>query len=81
MQKENSFPLVLEYEGKRYKGMVMPSEEVAANGLPVYFRVSVCGTIFAYLCCGDNGWFERDKMNSSSGLISAIGKYISDFYH
>jgi len=80
MQKDKSFPLTLNYEGKHYQGSIMPSEEVGKNGVPVYFRVSLGDSLFAYLCCGDNGWKERDSTHAPSGLIKAIGDYITDFY-
>ena len=80
MQKDQSFPLTLDYEGKHYRGMVIPSEELAKDGKPVYFRITLGGKLFAYLCCGDNVWTEKDSTDAPTGLIKAIGNYITNFY-
>jgi len=74
------FPLSLDFEGKHYTGAVTPSEEKGANGMPVYFRVTLAGELFAYLCCGDRGWREQDNSGKPMGLINAIGTYIREYY-
>jgi hypothetical protein len=58
----------------------MPSEEKGASGMPVFFRVELGDGLFAYLCCGDNGWKERDKNGRPKGLVNAIGSFIMDYY-
>ncbi|HWB93317.1 MAG TPA: hypothetical protein VG605_15755 [Puia sp.] len=80
MEKDQQFRLSLDFEGKHYEGEVTPSEEKGQNGMPVYFRVVLGGEFFAYLCCGDYGWRERDDQTQSKGLINAIGQYIFDYY-
>lgn len=80
MQQDKSFRLSLDYEGKHYEGAVTPSEEESKNGMPVYYRVSLGDSLFAYLCCGDTGWTEKDGAQPSSGLIKAIGNYIAGYY-
>jgi hypothetical protein len=80
MNTAASFPLSLDYEGKHYAGTITPSEDVAITGMPVYFRVKLGDDFFAYLCCSDHGWQERDKEGQHSGLIQAIGDYIADYY-
>lgn len=80
MNTATSFPLSLDFEGRHYAGTVTPSEEKEANGMPVWFRVMLDDTLFAYLCCGDYGWKDRDGGNSPKGLIDAIGSYIMDYY-
>ena len=80
MNNDNVFPLSLDFEGKHYKGTIEPSVEKGPNGQPIYFRVAIDGELFAYLCCGDNGWNDRDNSGKSGGLISAIGEYIFDYY-
>ena len=46
----------------------------------MYFRVILDGQFFAYLCCADNGWMERDGESRPPALIGAIGDYIRGFY-
>lgn len=80
MEKNNAFPLSLDFEGRHYKGEISPSEETGKNGMPVYFRVSIDGQLFAYLCCADKGWWDRDGSGKPDGLVNAIGDYITEYY-
>jgi hypothetical protein len=80
MDTKQSFKLALDFEGKHYDGTITPSEEKGANGMPVYFRVVLGDAFFAYLCCGDNGWKDRDNNSQQKGLVNAIGNYIADYY-
>jgi hypothetical protein len=80
MITDKRFPLTLKFEGQHYKGRITPSEQAGKNGLPVYFRVELGGRLFAYLCCSDNGWQEKEPGDKPKGLINAIGEYIKDFY-
>jgi hypothetical protein len=80
MDNEKSFRLSLDFEGQHYEGSVTPSEEKGSDGKPVYFRVTLGDTFFAYLCCGDYGWKERDGEGRQKGLIDAIGNYILEYY-
>lgn len=80
MSNDNTFPLSLDFEGKHYGGTVTPSVEKGPNGMPVYYRVIIGDELFAYLCCGDNGWKERDGSEQPRGLINAIGEYIVEYY-
>ena len=80
MDVERTFQLSIDYAGRHYEGTVTPSEEKGANGMPVYFRVMLGEALFAYLCCGDNGWRQRDGNGQSRGLVDAIGSYIMDYY-
>ena len=80
MNNDEAFPLSLDFEGKHYEGTIMPSVEKGPNGMPVYYRITLGDELFAYLCCGDNGWSERDGSGQPKGLISAIGEYIVDYY-
>ncbi len=81
MSKENTFPLSLNFGGQHYEGIIEPSAEKGPQGHSVYFRVSINGELFAYLCCGDNGWKERGKSSGQQdGLIQAIGNYIFEKY-
>jgi len=80
MDKDKSFQLSLDFEGKHYDGTITPSEEKGANGMPVYFRVVLGDTFFAYLCCADNGWNVRDGEDRPNGLVNAIGDYIAEYY-
>ena len=79
MNNDDAFPLSLDFEGKHYEGTIMPSVEKGPNGMPVYYRVTLGDELFAYLCCGDSGWSERDGSGQPGGLISAIGNYIVDY--
>ena len=80
MDNQNRIPLSLDYEGKHYRGSITPSEEKGSNGIPVFFRVIVDGQFFAYLCCADHGWVDRDKSGTDPGLVGAIGEYVKRFY-
>lgn len=80
MNSDTSFPLSLDFGGKHYAGTITPSVEKGRDGMPVYFRVTIGDELWAYLCCGDNGWRERDGSSQPSGLVSAIGNYILEYY-
>ena len=80
MEVDKSFPLELDFEGKHYSGKITPSEERATDGTPVFFRVALGDELFAYLCCSDNGWRDRDAAGQPKGLVTAIGNYIFDYY-
>lgn len=80
MNTTDSFDLSLDFEGQHYQGSVTPSDEKGSNGMPVYFRVVLGDKFFAYLCCSDHGWKDRDEAGNHRGLISAIGAYIMDYY-
>lgn len=80
MNTDKTFPLNLDFKGRHYQGRITPSEEIGKNGMPVYFRITLNGEFFAYLCCADNGWMEKDGGDRPKALISAIGEYIKHFY-
>jgi hypothetical protein len=80
MNNGAAFPLALEFEGRHYRGKVTPSEEKGDKGTPVYFRVTLDGQFFAYICCADHGWIERDGKSKPPELVGAIGDYIRRFY-
>ena len=80
MNDKKTFPLSLDFEGRRYNGEIEASEERGKNGAPIFFRITLDGKFFAYLCCGDFGWKERDDLPRPKGLIDAIGQYILDHY-
>ena len=80
MDSDKSFKLSMDFEGQHYDGTITPSEEKGANGMPIYFRVVLGDTFFAYLCCSDKGWRERDGNSQSKGLVNVIGDYIADYY-
>jgi len=80
MNTKNEFPLSLDFEGRHFEGVVTPSGETDENGLPVYYRVVIGKTLFAYLCCGDKGWFDREAGSQTPGLVNKIGDYIQAHY-
>ncbi len=80
MDTSKAFPFSLDYEGKHHSGWITPSEELGNNGVPVYYRVELGNSFFAYLCCTDNGWKEKDEQGRPNGLVNAIGAYIKAFY-
>jgi hypothetical protein len=80
MNNNDTFPLSLDFEGKHYEGTITPSAEKSPKGTPVYFRVTMGDQLFAYLCCGDNGWKEKDTTGQPKGLVTAIGNYIFEYY-
>jgi hypothetical protein len=80
MDTTKTFPLELDYDGNHYSGTILPSDELDAKGLPVFYRVELDGKLFAYICCGELGWQRRDEPQAQSGLINAIGNYILEWY-
>lgn len=80
MNTDLAFNLSLDFEGRHYEGTITPSDETGPNGMPVWFRVVLGDQFFAYLCCSDNGWRDRDEGIKHRGLINAIGSYIMDYY-
>jgi hypothetical protein len=80
MDNSHAFPLSLDFEGKHYRGKIVPSTEKDKNGLPVYFRVLIDNKFFAYLCCDALGWSEKDSDKEPTDLVKAIGTYITEFY-
>lgn len=80
MGSEKSFPFSLDFEGQHYKGTITPSDEIGKTGMPVFFRVTIGDQLFAYLCCGDHGWLDRDGSGQPHDLLQAIGNYIGDYY-
>jgi hypothetical protein len=80
MNSKRSFPLSLDFQGQHYVGTITPSEDTGKNGQPIFFRVMLGDTFYAYLCCGDQGWKERDREGHPAGLVQAIGDYIADYY-
>ena len=77
MQAE-PFPLELNYEGTHYSGTIEPSRELDEQGVPIHYRVIINGELFAYLCCGSNGW--DDNGSHPKNVINAIGEYIKEWY-
>jgi len=80
MDQTNEFKLELDFEGKHYSGMILPSEEKDNKGFPVFFRITIDGELFAYICCGQHGWHDKDKKIGHNALMNAIGQYIFDWY-
>ena len=80
MNDLEAFPLTLDFDGKHYDGMITPSMEIGNDGQPVYYRVAIDKEFFAYLCCGNKGWMERDGEGKPSNLVTAIGDYINEYY-
>jgi hypothetical protein len=80
MNDHASFPLSIDFEGQYYTGSVTPSGDTDKNGTPVYFRVTLGDQFFAYLCCADNGWMERDGNTRPPDLVNAVGDYIRNHY-
>ncbi|HVS98688.1 MAG TPA: hypothetical protein VHE54_19485 [Puia sp.] len=79
-QADKSIKLSLDFEGRHYDGTITPSGKRGANGVPVYFRVMLGDSLFAYICCTDNGWRARDGQQQHNGLVTAIGNYIMEYY-
>ena len=80
MDNNEAFQFSLNFDGEHYEGMITPSEEKGKDGTPVYFRVMIDKTLFAYLCCADNGWREKEGNSQSPELVNAIGEYIREYY-
>lgn len=80
VENTGTFRLEVDFEGRHYTGVVLPSEDKDAKGFPVFFRVEIDGELYAYICCGEAGWNNRDNNKTDDGLISVIGQYIHDWY-
>jgi hypothetical protein len=81
MNNKASFPFSLDFEGGHYEGTIIPSGDTDKNGVPVYFRVMVGITFFAYVCCGEIGWSRKDSEETGDeGLIQGIGECIKAHY-
>jgi hypothetical protein len=80
MENTGAFRLELDFEGKHYTGMILPSEEKDNKDFPVFFRVEIDGELYAYLCCGEAGWYNRENKEGHGDLINAIGQYIAYWY-
>jgi hypothetical protein len=80
METTGAFRLELDFENKHYTGAILPSEEKDNKGFPVFFRVEIDGQLFAYLCCGEAGWHNRENSTQKDDLINAIGQYITYWY-
>jgi hypothetical protein len=76
MNNDASFPFSLDFDGSHYSGTIAPSGETDKYGIPVYYRVMLGDTFFAYLCCGEIGWGRKDSTDEGDdGLIQAIGGF------
>jgi hypothetical protein len=62
------------------EGFITPSEDLGKDGMPVYFRVVLGDELFAYLCCEDNGWTDRDETGKTRSLVNAIENYVTEYY-
>ena len=80
MGTTGAFKLELDFEGKHYSGTILPSEEKDSQEFPVFFRIEIDGELYAYICCGERGWHNRDLKGGHNALINAIGDYIHDWY-
>lgn len=80
MDDTKEFRLALDFEGKHYSGTILPSEEKDSHGFPVFFRIEIDGKLYAYICCGESGWHNRDEKGGHNALLNAIGEYIHDWY-
>ena len=80
MDINHPFPLDVDYGGKYYEAWITPSEEKGADDTPVFFRIMLNGDFFAYLCCGDQGWVERDGQKQPTDLVGVIGEQIRAYY-
>jgi len=80
MDNTKEFKLELDFEGKHYTGSILPSEEKDNKDFPVFFRITIDGRLYAYICCGQNGWHDRDQKTGHNALINTIGEYIHDWY-
>lgn len=78
--QEEAIRLSLDFEGRHYEGTISPSRRKGANGMPVFFRVTLGDALFAYLCCTDNGWRAGNDKQPENSLVNAIGNYIMEYY-
>jgi hypothetical protein len=80
METTGAFKLSLDFDNRHYAGTILPSEEKDPNGFPIFFRIEIDGQLYAYICCGESGWHNRDKKGGHDALLNAIGKYIHNWY-
>ncbi len=72
--EDKIFDIIVEAEGRRYKGWVNPSEKVNAKGIPQSFHVVLDNVSFGYLSFQDCKWTVDE--HRPAALVNAVGKQI-----
>lgn len=76
--QETIFDIAFDFDGKKYKGWVNPSDKLNGNGSPVSFHVVLNDTSFGYLSFNDCKWSVNEER--PGGLVKIIGKEIEKHY-
>jgi len=76
--EDNIFDISFEFDNKRYKGWVNPSDDLNDSGTPVSFHVVLDGVSFGDLSFQDCNWMIDEER--PEGLVKQIGKQIEKHY-
>lgn len=76
--EDKTFNIAFEFDDKRYKGFVNPSEKVNEDGLPASYHVVLNDVSFGYLSYNDCKWTTNEKR--PTGIVSLVGKQIEKHY-
>ena len=72
--EDNIIDIIVENEGRSYKGWFIASEKKNATEFPTSFHVVLDNVFFANLSLSNGKWVADDQRPSS--LIAAVGKSI-----
>jgi len=78
LMDDRIFDIVIETEGKKYKGWVNPSDKKSETGQPTSFHVVIEGTSFGYLSFQDCKWSANKQRPAE--MVEAIGRAIEKKY-
>jgi hypothetical protein len=76
--EDKIFDISFEFDDKRYKGFVNPSEKVNENGLPASYHVVLNEVSFGHLSYTNCKWTINEKR--PTGIVSLVGKQIEKHY-
>ncbi len=76
--EDNIFDISFEFDHRKYKGLVNPSDDLNDSGTPVSFHVVLDETSFGYLSYQDCNWTVNEEW--PEGLVKRVGKQIEKHY-
>lgn len=76
--EDSIFDIDFEYNGKRFKGWVNPSEKTNENGIPASYHVVLNDVSFGYLSFNNCKWAINEPREEK--LVEAAGKEIEKHY-
>ncbi len=72
------FDISFEFNEKKYKGFVNPSDKTSESGIPLSFHVVLNEVSFGDLSFDQCKWVINEKR--PAGLVSLVGKQIEKHY-